>query len=591
MATAASLTFQQLESSCESLIFEFQDGVYEDLRGRFTERYDIMLIEEGVAGLLPSFRSIPGCPDRRLNLQLLALHPSRHDEHFPLHLAIFEGEATVVERILACRRNLLSVDALACAIQNDQLAIGQFLLKELLKSGIIDRESFGYLLDTAARSNSMEFLKYLHEQGFGPWSSVAMEYAVGHGNLEMVLFMYELDPENCDSSSILEVAIDGGFIDIVKFILTNIPVNTNRYIFYGRAGAKGCLDILQLLYERQVPPYLHTNLASRAAAIAGHVNILEWMWTNYQEPGSIEWIEPVIRAGNIDVLQWLVEHYHPDESGEVQSFIADPLPVADVEIVELLTSISHSLHMIYPMSLEVAEFLHNHGVEFTPDHVELAISAEGFDVNGRLEVVKFIHENCPYVRFKTDSMNDAASVGALEIVKFLHKYRREGCSSVAMDEAIRNSHFDVVKFMCENRSEGCSEGALREALVLGDFEVAQYLVNNFKNKQWSSLIDYGELPEMPLDVFEYLLDNMRFFEDGRMFFHAVVYDNEELIKRIALRGNLVPDDVEAAIENAQRLEFHSMVENLTNMLNEMSVKSNPESTDADSENQEDPTAP
>ena len=37
-------------------------------------------------------------------------------------------------------------------------------------------------------------------------------------------------------------------------------------------------------------------------------------------------------------------------------------------------------------------------------------------------------------------MDDAARNGHLEVVKFLHMNRREGCTNKAMDSAARNGH-------------------------------------------------------------------------------------------------------------------------------------------------------
>ena len=47
--------------------------------------------------------------------------------------------------------------------------------------------------------------------------------------------------------------------------------------------------------------------------------------------------------------------------------------------------------------------------------------------------------------------------GHLEVVKWLHENRTEGCSKCAMDWAAKNGHLDVVKFLHENRTEGCSK--------------------------------------------------------------------------------------------------------------------------------------
>ena len=54
------------------------------------------------------------------------------------------------------------------------------------------------------------------------------------------------------------------------------------------------------------------------------------------------------------------------------------------------------------------------------------------------------------------AMDYASQNGHLNVVKFLHENRNEGCTTCAMDYASENGHLDVVKFLHENRTEGCT---------------------------------------------------------------------------------------------------------------------------------------
>ena len=78
---------------------------------------------------------------------------------------------------------------------------------------------------------------------------------------------------------------------------------------------------------------------------------------------------------------------------------------------------------------------------------------------GHLEVVKWLHENrndgC-----SSHAMDHAASNGHIEVVKWLHENRTEGCTIWAMDLASKNGHIEVVKWLHENRTEGCTENAM-----------------------------------------------------------------------------------------------------------------------------------
>ena len=73
-------------------------------------------------------------------------------------------------------------------------------------------------------------------------------------------------------------------------------------------------------------------------------------------------------------------------------------------------------------------------------------------MNGYLDVVKYLHENrtegCTYW-----AMNYAARGGHLEVVKWLHKnIPYIGCTTDSMNMATKNGYLDVIKWLHENIS-------------------------------------------------------------------------------------------------------------------------------------------
>jgi hypothetical protein len=97
--------------------------------------------------------------------------------------------------------------------------------------------------------------------------------------------------------------------------------------------------------------------------------------------------------------------------------------------------------------------------------------------NGHLEVVKWLHDNrsegCT-----TRAMDDAAYNGHLDVIKWLHCNRTEGCSKDAMDWAARYGHLDVVKWLHANRSEGCTKYAIDSAESFLHLDVVKWLYAN-----------------------------------------------------------------------------------------------------------------
>ncbi|ETI33260.1 hypothetical protein F441_19917 [Phytophthora nicotianae CJ01A1] len=74
-------------------------------------------------------------------------------------------------------------------------------------------------------------------------------------------------------------------------------------------------------------------------------------------------------------------------------------------------------------------------------------------------------------------MDEAAANGHLQVVKWLHENRGDGCTTQAMDCAAANGHLDTIQWLHSNRTEGCSKDAPIWAAEVGHFEVKWLLMN------------------------------------------------------------------------------------------------------------------
>ena len=84
--------------------------------------------------------------------------------------------------------------------------------------------------------------------------------------------------------------------------------------------------------------------------------------------------------------------------------------------------------------------------------------------------------------YSKNAIDWAAKSGHLEVVKFLHENRKEGCTTSAMNLAAGNGHLNVVKFLHENRKEGCTYGAMFWAKKNGHFDIVSY-IEHFKTQE------------------------------------------------------------------------------------------------------------
>ena len=117
--------------------------------------------------------------------------------------------------------------------------------------------------------------------------------------------------------------------------------------------------------------------------------------------------------------------------------------------------------------VEVLKWLHENRSEGCS---ELAMNRAA-----NLTILQFLHENrtegCT-----EEAMGNAAFNGDLDMVKWLHQHRTEGCTNNAMDQS--SEHLEVIKWLHYNRTEGCTEWAMDNAADFGNFETLKWLHEN-----------------------------------------------------------------------------------------------------------------
>ncbi|KAH9130065.1 hypothetical protein LEN26_008897 [Aphanomyces euteiches] len=102
----------------------------------------------------------------------------------------------------------------------------------------------------------------------------------------------------------------------------------------------------------------------------------------------------------------------------------------------------------------------------------------------------------------------ASAVGSLDVVKFLHENRQEGCTTKAMDVACTNGHLGIVKFLFEHRKERCSSRALSQAIYCGHLNIVKFLLENIHDIEWDSICNQNDdrpLKGIHADMLEYLV--------------------------------------------------------------------------------------
>ncbi|EQC27922.1 hypothetical protein SDRG_14343 [Saprolegnia diclina VS20] len=151
----------------------------------------------------------------------------------------------------------------------------------------------------------------------------------------------------------------------------------------------------------------------------------------------------------------------------------------DADLLSLLTahyecawSASAMLAAIHQRCDVSVQYLYTHHRTATAIDNLLDLAAAA----GLLSLVQILHVDG--FACTTAAMDDAATNGHLEVVRFLHLYRNEGCTTAAMDGAASNGHLNVLAFLHTTRREGCSDRAIDGAAALGSIVLLEYLYEN-----------------------------------------------------------------------------------------------------------------
>ncbi|EGG22291.1 hypothetical protein DFA_04409 [Cavenderia fasciculata] len=166
---------------------------------------------------------------------------------------------------------------------------------------------------------------------------------------------------------------------------------------------------------------------------------------------------------------------------EILEYIIKRYPVAAVTTAAAKSSNSNNNFLTeamnvscregYLSTVELIDSMFKDDIKLEKLPMDIA-SSKGF-----IDIVKYLHynrtEGC-----SSDALDYTAPNGHLEIVKFLHFNRREGCTTYAMDWAAGYGHIEIVRFLQEHRSEGATNHAMSRAAQNGHINVVKYLHEN-----------------------------------------------------------------------------------------------------------------
>ncbi|KDO19204.1 hypothetical protein SPRG_15647 [Saprolegnia parasitica CBS 223.65] len=279
----------------------------------------------------------------------------------------------------------------------------------------------------AARLGNVGVLAYFIERKQPTYVPLAMAHALRTGQAPVVEYLHGQGGTIPPFAS--SVACNGGHLALVK-LLRHLdawrPVNPSL------VAKQGHLDVLKYLHEQGCGGFTAETMDEAAAA--GRLEIVR---------DARPMPSPVPRKTALgrrslpstvtgpSVVRLVADFAKPKSSAHQRSVHSPPTRYGSPR-VEAATD------------AEAVDFRRNNGFPLWTAHVLLTAIRQD-----RLDIVAYANEHKLGV-FSTAAMDNAGRFGCLEIFRYLHTHRREGCTKAAWTGAVANGHLGVVRYMVEN---------------------------------------------------------------------------------------------------------------------------------------------
>ncbi|KAJ3110586.1 hypothetical protein HDU96_006462 [Phlyctochytrium bullatum] len=327
---------------------------------------------------------------------------------------------------------------------------------------------------------------------FGPH---AVDRAAQAGHMDVLEYLDGRKPRVRGTWQAVDAAAAKGMVDVLRFLFDRDLADRSPSALDAAAGC-GQLEAVKFLHERGCAA---TVRAMDRAAENGHLEVVMFLHRNRGEGCTVAAMDAAARNGFVDVVKFLHANRgegcttaamdgaaaglgwnHGDDddaASEPGSSTVSSVHFAEGTGEEEAAELDEGKAPVArPKHLEILKFLHEHR-----DEGCTVAAMDQAAANGILEVVEFLHhsrtEGCTQL-----AMDRAAGNGFLSVVKFLDLHRTEGCTSQAMDLAAQGNHLAVLRYLHDRRTEGCTAMALTKAAESGHMGSVRFLVESGRCK-------------------------------------------------------------------------------------------------------------
>ncbi|KAL7747107.1 Canalicular multispecific organic anion transporter 2 [Sorochytrium milnesiophthora] len=260
------------------------------------------------------------------------------------------------------------------------------------------------LLLSGIKSSNLAVAQLLHRHCQDvEFTAEMLTEACRTGNLRMVQWVYQHLSATVRPADAIDTAAGRNFEHIVAWLThdADLPCTTNAM---NSAARMGGLELVRFLHEYRTEGC--TSDAMTNAVRAGHLDVADYLRLHRSEGCWRDTFQLAIYDGyTLASTQWVVRHYPEQLTEDALSWVAE---YSRADIIE-------HLHML------------------------------------------------PNAPFSAATMDSAAASGDLELVRWFHKNRKEGCTAHAMKRAAQSGYLSIVKFLHEHDYPMCKWRAIERS--------------------------------------------------------------------------------------------------------------------------------
>ncbi|EGG18625.1 hypothetical protein DFA_04120 [Cavenderia fasciculata] len=412
------------------------------------------------------------------------------DQYESVHQELFynvaiQGHTDIMEFLLKRYPNIVLNGKYGHSI-DDASERGHFSMVKLLCS-IKGLKCTTQALDNAAKFDHLDIVKYLDQNRNEGCTSKALDSAAMFGRLDIVKYLHFNRTEGCTTNAMDGAALNG-HLNVMEWLNYNRKEGVTKQAM-DLASQQGHFQIVKWLESR------NKGCTTNAMDNAKTLEIFQFLEKNGKRCTSLA-MDNACLKGDLDFVKYI--HFNRNE-GCYQQAVINACNSGNFELIKFILlgikecppqAVDSAIEK--DCSLEIIEYL---GQECTSRGMEYAI------IYGRLDVIQYFHKKYPKsnVLWSRNTLNLAATFDKLDIVKFIHENRSEGCTTDAMDNA---KNIEVTKFLHFNRSEGCTTKAMDNAAIRFDLETVTFL-----HKHRTEGCTKGAIRLTHPDIYKYILSN------------------------------------------------------------------------------------